>query len=72
MRLIIENLDPKTNEPDLLNNLSHNEIAKMIGSVRQVVERNLKKLQHEGLLDVGHKTLLIKNLNQLKEKIKYI
>lgn len=71
MRLIVDNLNPKTNKPDLINNLSHNEIAKMIGSVRQVVERNLRKLQQEGLLDVGHKTLLIKNLNLLKEKIKY-
>ena len=71
MRLIIDNLDPKTDKPDLLNNLSHSEIAKMIGSVRQVIERNLKKLQREGLLDVGRKTLLVKNLNQLKEKINY-
>ncbi len=71
MRLIIDNLDPKTDKPDLLNNLSHNEIAKMIGSVRQVIERNLKKLQREGLLDVGRKTLLVKNLNQLKEKINH-
>jgi len=71
MRLIIDNLDPKTNKPDLLNNLSHSEIAKMIGSVRQVIDRNLKNLEQEGLLDVGRKTILVKNLNQIKEKINF-
>jgi len=72
MHLIIDNLDPATQQPTLLNNLSATEIAKMIGSVRQVVERNLKSFQKEGLLERSRKRLQIKDLNLLKEKIQHI
>ncbi len=72
MRLIIDNLDPQTQQPTLLNNLSNSEIAKMIGSVRQVVERNLKQLQKEGIVTTGRKKLQVNNLNLLKEKIGHI
>ena len=72
MHLIIDNLDPATQQPTLLNNLSATEIAKMIGSVRQVVERNLKSFQKEGLLERSRKQLQIKDLKLLKEKIQHI
>jgi DNA-binding MarR family transcriptional regulator len=63
---------PATQQPTLLNNLSATEIAKMIGSVRQVVERNLKSFQKEGLLERSRKQLQIKDLKLLKEKIQHI
>ena len=69
MRLIVDNLDPATKQPELLNGLSNSEIAKMIGSVRQVVERNLKALQRDGSIETGRKQLRVKNLNRLKDKL---
>ncbi len=72
MRLIIDNLDPETQQPALLNNLSNTEIAKMIGTVRQVVERNLKALQKEELIETGRKQLQVRNLNRLRDKISRI
>lgn len=69
MRLIIENLDPKTMQPTLLNNLSNSEIAKMVGSVRQVIERNLKALQQEQIIETSRKELRVKNLDRLKQRI---
>lgn len=72
IRLIIDNLDPETRSPELINGLSHGEIASMIGSVRQVLERHLQTLQKEGLIEVGRKTLLVKNLQRLKERIRFL
>lgn len=69
MRLIIDNLDPKTDQPTLLHNLSNSEIAHMIGSVRQVVERNLKQLRKEGIVSGGRKELHVSNLTRLKNKL---
>lgn len=69
MRLIIDNLDPKTQQPTLLNNLSNSEIAKMIGSVRQVVERNLKQLKKDEIIESGRKQLRVKNLDRLRNRL---
>jgi CRP/FNR family cyclic AMP-dependent transcriptional regulator len=69
MRLIIDNLDPKTQQPTLLNNLSNSEIAKMIGSVRQVVERNLKQLKNDDIIESGRKQLRVKNLDRLRHRL---
>ncbi len=69
MRLIIDNIDPHTQQPTLLNNLSNSEIAKMIGSVRQVVERNLKQLKKDEIIESGRKQLRVKNLDRLKSRL---
>lgn len=69
MRLIIDSLDPQTEQPELLNNLSNSEIATMIGSVRQVVERHLKQLRDEGILSGGRRQLHVDNLTRLKNKL---
>lgn len=69
MKLILDNVNPKTAEPTLLNDLSNTEIANMIGTVRQVVERNLHTLEENGLIETGRKKLHIKNLRQLEQKL---
>jgi len=55
---------------NLLHGLSNTEIAKLLGTVRHVVERHLKKLKKDGLLDAKTKTLQIDNAKALLEKIK--
>ncbi len=71
IKLLLQNLDP-TNlmKYNLLHGLSNTEIAKLIGTVRHVIERHLKKLKKEGLLEGKSKTLQIANANQLLEKLK--
>ena len=71
IKLLLQNLDP-TNllKYKLLQGLSHTEIANLIGTVRHVVERHLKKLKKDGLLESKNKTLQIADANKLLEKIK--
>jgi len=71
IKLLLQNLDPNNlMKYNLLHGLSNTEIAKLIGTVRHVVERHLKKLKKDGLLEGKSKTLQINNANKLLEKIK--
>lgn len=73
IKLLIQNLDPKSIfKYKLLQGLSNTEIAKLMGSVRHVIERHLKKLKNDGLLEAKSKTLQIENANRLLEKIKFL
>lgn len=69
IRLILDNIDTLDTEP-LLNDFSHTEIANLIGSVRHVVDRHLKALKKDGIIDIARKKITIKDLHRLKEKIK--
>jgi len=72
LRLIARNVDTaKGNSLRLIHNLSHEELASLVGSVRKVVNRNLQKLKKEGILDISRKRLRLKNLEELFEKLKY-
>ena len=54
----------------LINNLSHEAIAELIGSVRTVVSLQMKKLKEEEIV-VNHKGyLVVKDLEKLIEKCK--
>lgn len=49
---------------DLLNKLSHAEIASLIGTVRHVVDRHLKSFEQEGLVE-SKKKLSVKDVNKV-------
>ncbi len=53
----------------LINNLSHEELAAMIGSVRKVVNRTLQKLKQEGIIELSRKHIKIKSLQRLLDKL---
>lgn len=55
----------------LINNLSHEEIASMVGSVRKVVNRNLQKLKDEGIIELSRKSLKLENIKKLRDKLKF-
>jgi len=59
-----EKLHPVT----LINNLSHESLAEMIGSVRSVVSGQMKKLKEEEIIFSKRGHLAIKNLEKLIEK----
>ena len=55
----------------IIDNLSHEEIASMVGSVRKVVNRTLQKLKKDGIIEVSRKKIQIKNFQKLLDKLVY-
>ncbi len=56
----------------LINDLSHEALAQMIGSVRKVVNLNIQELKKEGIIDASRGNLSVKDLQALLEKAKSI
>ncbi|MCW8837334.1 MAG: Crp/Fnr family transcriptional regulator [Thiovulaceae bacterium] len=73
LRLIARNVDKSKDisRLNLIDNLSHEELASLVGSVRKVVNRNLQKLKNEGVIELSRKHIKLKNLQDLLEKLKY-
>ena len=68
-KLIYENISTDNNEINLINNLSHKEIAKMLGTNRTVVNRNLQQLKSDGMITLKYKKIIIRDYERLKELI---
>ncbi len=45
---------------------SHQELANQLGTVRELISRNLMRLQAEGLLDVDAREIVVKDLKGLR------
>lgn len=73
LRLIARNIDRSDDEATLklINDLSHEELASLVGSVRKVVNRNLQKLKKEGIVDLSRKQIKLKNLDKILDKLDY-
>lgn len=71
IRLFLKNLDLKnpTNKLKLINDLPHEELASLIGTVRHVVNRHIQQLKKDGILQVERKKLILKNIEALLEKL---
>ena len=69
INLLIDNINPdKPFKYNLLQNLSNSEIAKLLGTVRHVIERTLKQLKADELIETGRRNIRIKNLQKLLDK----
>jgi len=69
INLLVDNLNPnKRFKYNLLHNLSNSEIAKLLGTVRHVVERTLKQLKADNLIETSRRNIKIKNFDKLLEK----
>ncbi len=53
----------------VIDNLNHEDIASMVGSVRKVVNRSLQKLKQDGIIEVSRKNIHIKNFQKLLDKL---
>ena len=62
--------DEKDYSVKLINDLSHEVLSQMIGSVRKVVNLNIGELKKEGLIDSVRGSLSVKNLEALIERAK--
>ncbi len=66
IKLLLQNLNPQNREKhNLIQDLSHNEIANLIGTVRHVVEKHLHRFKDEGLVETSRKHIEIKDIEQL-------
>jgi len=67
-KLLLQNMNPADlRHYQLLQNLSKTEIAKLLGTVRHVVERHLKELEHEQIIENQRKNIYVKDVKRLLE-----
>ncbi len=72
-RLILRHVDPSPSRgdhatPRLINDLSHESLADMIGSVRVVVNRQLQHWKQEGIIDAHRGHLEVEALQELAKR----
>ncbi len=70
-RLILRHMDDAESahaEPRLINDLSNESLAEMIGSVRVVVNRQLQHWKQEGIVDAHRGYLAVEKLNALAQR----
>lgn len=53
---------------NLINDLSHEELANMIGSVRVVISRHMLQLKKDGVIHAGRKKIEIEDLHTLLKR----
>lgn len=70
-KLIVRHIDcdQPRKKLTLISDLSHEELANMIGSVRVVVNRHMQTLKKNGILETSRKHLEIKDLPSMAKKI---
>ncbi|MBD3799173.1 Crp/Fnr family transcriptional regulator [Sulfuricurvum sp.] len=70
LRLFARNIDKEDkNSLALINDLSHEELAALVGSVRKVVNRNLQQLKHEGVIDIARKQIILTDLEKILDQL---
>jgi CRP/FNR family transcriptional regulator len=67
-RLIIKNLNPDSKKIELIDDLSNDEIANLIGTTRAVVNRHFQEFKKEGILKIGRKKMEVINVPLLFKK----
>jgi CRP-like cAMP-binding protein len=68
-KLLLQNINPNNaHYYQLLQNLSKTEIAKLLGTVRNVVERHLKELEQERIIENQRKNIYVKDVKKLLEQ----
>lgn len=67
-RLILNNVNSESKELELINDLSNEELAKLIGSTRAVVNRHLQQFKNEGIIKLGRSRLILQDLDLLLQK----
>jgi len=71
IKLILQSMETKDKEgKNILDGLSHTEIANLIGTVRHVVDRHIKKLKADGVLEDERRKISLKNREKLLDRVK--
>jgi len=70
IKLISKNIDENDlNKLHLIHDLSHEDLASLIGTVRKVVNRHIQTLKDDGLIEINHKNIKIKNKQKLLDRL---
>ncbi|WP_372916890.1 Crp/Fnr family transcriptional regulator [Salegentibacter sp.] len=64
-KLILTHINHKSNKLELINDLTNDELANLIGSTRAVVNRHLQQFKKDGILKISRKKVEIQNLELL-------
>jgi CRP-like cAMP-binding protein len=56
-------------ETEIKLKISKNDMASYLGTIPETLSRTFKKLQDEGIIDVEGKTIIIKDLHELKQLV---
>ena len=67
-RLILSHHNPETGEVEMIRDLTHDEIAKLIGSTRAVINRHLQVFKNSGILKFHRHKIEIIDKALLREK----
>lgn len=67
-KLILSNINSESHELELINDLSNEELANLIGTTRAVVNRHLQEFKNDGILYLGRQKLEVRNLQLLLDK----
>ncbi|HIP60984.1 MAG TPA: Crp/Fnr family transcriptional regulator [Sulfurovum sp.] len=71
IKLLIQNIEIKDEqEKNILDGLSHAQIASLIGTVRHVVDRHIKQLKTDGILEDQRKKISLKSREKLLDRMK--
>lgn len=68
-KLILNHTNPTSKKLELINDLTNEELANMIGSTRAVVNRHLQEFKNDGILKLGRKRMQLEDLQLLLAKI---
>lgn len=63
--LLLKNINGHTRKLELINNLPNEEIARLIGTTRAVVNRHIQELKKCGAISVSRKRIDVQNLELL-------
>lgn len=67
-KLLIKNMNTTSNKIELINDLSHKELAQLIGTTRAVINRHIQELKKDGIIKVERKYIEILDLQALSNK----
>ncbi|MDF2715600.1 MAG: Crp/Fnr family transcriptional regulator [Paenibacillus sp.] len=70
-QLSLEYGEPKLGSVQITVKLTHQEIANMVGTVRESVTKVLQELQDDRIISIQNKQIRIENMDALKRKIVY-
>jgi CRP/FNR family transcriptional regulator, cyclic AMP receptor protein len=66
---VMEGYDETTVTYTINNFLTHDDIAKLIGSARQTVTTTINQLETDGLLNISRKKIIIPDMKKLKQLV---
>lgn len=68
-KLLLSNVNESSHKLQLINDLSNDEIASMIGSTRAVVNRHIQNFKKAGMIETHRKNTSISDLELLLERV---